>query len=489
MAEHIIDAFLVKFGLDRSDYKDGVREITEGNKGLRDQSKKTFDEMEHLGRKTGESIKGVTREVIGLGLAFMGARSITGFLSNLATGAASADRFGKTLGMSVQQVWAWRQAMKGVGGEYGEGDAALQAIQGVRMGLQTGQPNVNAMRILSRLGVSMNDLREGDAGSILEKLAGSPVAKQNPQLYASLLQQLGLSQATIAFLMQGQETVDKLLKQYEAGSKDAEKTAKQAELLQQEMAELNAQLQKALLPVLTKILPVLTAIAEKLGAKINGADGKPKATSGSSSHWWNFFGGVHTDNGGFFDPPSKPGSGKTRADRNNNPGNIEDGAFARRQPGYAGSDGRFAKFASAGHGFAAMENLLGGYLRQGRNTLYGIISKWAPAGENNVGAYVSHVSKLTGLNPNQRVGPEHLAAIARAMAVHEGYSGGQRSNYSAMMASHRSFARHSAPGGNITIGSMTVHTQAKDGQTMLRDVRAAAQRRHAVAQTDSVVRA
>lgn len=277
MAEHIIDAFLVKFGIDRSEYNDGVRDITDGNKRLREGSKKTFDEMEHLGRKTGESIKGVTREVIGLGLAFMGARSITGFLGNMATGAASADRFGKTLGMSIQQVWSWRQAMKSVGGDIGDGDAALQAVQNAKSGFKFGTMAPDQMAAYGRLGVTGGDLRNADAGAILSKLSGA-ADKMDPQVYASLLQQIGLPQSTIYFLQQGKDSVDKLLKQYEANSKDAETAAKQSEELQKQMAELNTQLTKALLPVLNQIVPILTQLVTILGGVIPGA---PSAGGGS----------------------------------------------------------------------------------------------------------------------------------------------------------------------------------------------------------------
>jgi hypothetical protein len=53
-----------------------------------------------------------------------------------------------------------------------------------------------------------------------------------------------------------------------------------------------------------------------------------------------------------------PKSKGTRGERNFNPGNIEDGDFARSLPGYAGSDGRFAKFESMDHGYNAIESLL-----------------------------------------------------------------------------------------------------------------------------------
>jgi hypothetical protein len=478
MAEHIIDAFLVKFGIDRSEYNDGVRDITDGNKRLREGSKKTFDEMEHLGRKTGESIKGVTREVIGLGLAFMGARSITGFLGNMATGAASADRFGKTLGMSIQQVWAWRQAMKSVGGDIGDGDAALQAVQNAKSGFKFGTMAPDQQAAYGRLGVSGGDLRNADAGAILSKLSGA-ADKMDPQVYASLLQQIGLPQSTIYFLQQGKDSVDKLLKQYEANSKDAETAAKQSEELQKQMAELNTQLTKALLPVLNQIVPILTQLVTILGGTIPGA---PKAGGGSGE-------GKSWGIPGLFEFKSSGSKGKTRADRNNNPGNIEYGAFARAH-GAIGSDGRFAKFASPEHGFAAMEALLGGsaYMGSGRNTIMSILSKYAPASENHVGAYAAHVSKLTGIGVRQTLSRDQLAAVARAMAVHEGYSGGRQAHLSAMAAMHSNIGRYSGRGGgNVTVGTINVHTKATDARGIARDIHGAMNKRMAVAQADRVV--
>lgn len=477
MATHIIDAFLVKFGLDRADFMDGVEEVEDGSKRAKESSKKSFDEIERAGRKTGEAIKGVSREVIGLGLAFMGARSITGFLANMASGAASADRFGQTLGMSVKQVWAWRQAMKSVGGEYGDADAALQAVQNTRMGLQNGNPDREALKAYARLGINAGDLVKEDAGGILARLAGAR-DRMDPQRYASLLQQIGLPASTIYFLQQGKDSVDKLLKQYEVNSKDAEEAAKQAEKLQAEMAELNSQLQKALLPVLNQIVPLLTEIVKWMGGKVeqvrkntdNIANPANIASMGIVGTVWSAF----------------AGTGRTRADRNNNPGNIEDGPFARRQPGYAGSDGRFARFATSSDGFNAMQALLGGYLRQGKDTLSEIISKWAPSGENDTSAYIGHVSKLTGLKPNQSVGPQHLAMIAQAMAIHEGYSGARSARRRSIPNPHLAFARHSAPAPSVRIGAIHVNTRATDAKGIARDLHR--EMRHAVAQSDSGVR-
>ncbi|AXU19709.1 hypothetical protein C7W88_12840 [Novosphingobium sp. THN1] len=265
MATHILDAFLVTFGLDTKEFEEGERDVTDRTKRLREEQRRSFTEIERYGKKTGEAIKGLSRDVIGLGLAFMGARSITGLISNMMTGAAVADRFGQTLGMNAKQVWAWRMAMKSVGGETAEGDAALSAVQGAKMGFRMGTMSPDQAAAYGRLGITGNDLRSADAGAILQKLAGAQ-GKMDPQLYASLLQQIGLPASTIYFLQQGKGSVDKLISQFEADAAGQEALAKEQEQLQKTMTELTTTIQKELVPPLTRIAQWLNGI---MGAGMN----------------------------------------------------------------------------------------------------------------------------------------------------------------------------------------------------------------------------
>ncbi|WP_432258632.1 hypothetical protein [Cupriavidus sp. TMH.W2] len=120
------------------------------------------------------------------------------------------------------------------------------------------------------------------------------------------------------------------------------------------------------------------------------------------------------------------GSGASRGIRNNNPGNIEYGPFARSM-GATGSDGRFAVFPTMQAGEAAMRALLGGkgYMGGGRNTIASILGKYAPSNENNTKAYVAAVAKQTGIDPNATLSAAQIPAVAAAMMVHEsGYRGG-----------------------------------------------------------------
>jgi hypothetical protein len=94
------------------------------------------------------------------------------------------------------------------------------------------------------------------------------------------------------------------------------------------------------------------------------------------------------------------GGAQTRGMRNNNPGNIEFGSFAQSF-GATGGDPRFAVFPSLDQGVGAMQGLLQSYGRRGFNTIDSIVGRWAPAGENNVGAYANFVSGQTGFGRDQ----------------------------------------------------------------------------------------
>ncbi|MDO3620238.1 hypothetical protein Q3O98_03910 [Ralstonia pseudosolanacearum] len=139
--------------------------------------------------------------------------------------------------------------------------------------------------------------------------------------------------------------------------------------------------------------------------------------------------------------------------RNNNPGNIEYGDFARRH-GATGSDGRFAVFPDAQTGSAAMDALLQSYAsKNGLNTVAGIVGRWAPASENNTSAYAASVAKRMGVGMNDRLDmgdPRVRQALGREMARIEGSAdayqvGGSRSMYSTPVPEGASRTAQQAP--------------------------------------------
>lgn len=116
---------------------------------------------------------------------------------------------------------------------------------------------------------------------------------------------------------------------------------------------------------------------------------------------------------------------QARGMRNNNPGNIKDGPWARRQPGYAGSDGTFARFNSLEQGTAAQESLLGNHYVNGQRSVQDIVLKYLGGANNPENStesqrnYVGYVASRLGINPGDPVPPAALPQLAQAMREFE----------------------------------------------------------------------
>ena len=110
---------------------------------------------------------------------------------------------------------------------------------------------------------------------------------------------------------------------------------------------------------------------------------------------------------------TNPSLANTRGYRNNNPGNLE---ATTQWAGMTGSDGRFAKFSSPEMGYRAMgKNLLAYQDKHGLNTVRGIISRWAPASENNTKAYIDKIAKELGVGPDDPLDLRDQQTLQRLM--------------------------------------------------------------------------
>ncbi len=116
-------------------------------------------------------------------------------------------------------------------------------------------------------------------------------------------------------------------------------------------------------------------------------------------------------------------SGKTLADKNNNPGNIR---------GSSGIGG-FSGYASEQEGWDAMSNQLMRYFNgqttgKKLRTIEDIISTWAPASENDTAAYIKDVSSYMRVGAKETLNlsdPNVMAKLRAAMARHEGFGNWQ----------------------------------------------------------------
>jgi hypothetical protein len=113
----------------------------------------------------------------------------------------------------------------------------------------------------------------------------------------------------------------------------------------------------------------------------------------------------------------------SRGFRNNNPGNLRDTTETWR--GEIGPDANgYLMFSTLEDGLRALHRVLFNYGRKhSLSTIRGIITRWAPAeDDNDVGAYIAHVSRETGIGPDQPVNvdsPSDMLPLAHAIVLHE----------------------------------------------------------------------
>lgn len=165
------------------------------------------------------------------------------------------------------------------------------------------------------------------------------------------------------------------------------------------------------------------------------------------------------------------GSGVPRGIRNNNPGNIEDGPFARSLPGYRGSDGRFAIFDSPEAGINAGGELLNRYAARGVVTPAQIINRWAPPSDGNpTQAYAQYVARRLGIGVNDPVPANRRAEAFQAIKEFE--TGQQSPSNGAPAATSGGGARVVAQGENRGLTPAQQRAEERASQTE----RAASQR-------------
>ncbi|MBT2142679.1 MULTISPECIES: hypothetical protein [unclassified Rhodanobacter] len=114
-----------------------------------------------------------------------------------------------------------------------------------------------------------------------------------------------------------------------------------------------------------------------------------------------------------------PSAGSTRGIRNNNPGNIKYGEFARRHGATGQDSAGFAIFPSAAAGLGAINANLSSYGRQGINTPSAIAHRWSTTDQD---AYTQRLAGMFGGDANKSLNlndPAVLNALRNGIILQE----------------------------------------------------------------------
>lgn len=100
-----------------------------------------------------------------------------------------------------------------------------------------------------------------------------------------------------------------------------------------------------------------------------------------------------------------------------NPGNIRHSKIVWRGEADVQPDPDFVAFKAPEWGLRAMAKILLTYEVAGFNTIRKIITRWAPAIENDTSAYVADVAKRVGVNPDAPVDLTNPGLMAKTLAA------------------------------------------------------------------------
>lgn len=110
----------------------------------------------------------------------------------------------------------------------------------------------------------------------------------------------------------------------------------------------------------------------------------------------------------------------SRGLRNRNPGNIRCSAVRYRGEIIPSKDKAFKQFETMAYGYRAMFVLLDTYARRhGLHTIRTMIDRYAPPVENDTRAYVTTVSRLSGIDADAPIDTrrhDQMVAVVAAMS-------------------------------------------------------------------------
>lgn len=242
----IIDALVVTFGLQPEGFNRGRGEVSRGLKKSREEAAAAGKDFEVFGKRAGDFFGKMRNEAVGLFLAFQGASSVTSFVTDLITGDAATGRLAKNIGMATQELSAWQLAVKSVGGDSREADAALssmaEALQSFKLTGTTGHD-----ADFKGLGVTLGDLQ--NPATALMKMAEAGERMDRTEFYARLTR-IGIPPSVINLLAQGRGELSKLIEEKKRDGAASEENAEAAAKLQERLAALSAKLMGTLRPAI-----------------------------------------------------------------------------------------------------------------------------------------------------------------------------------------------------------------------------------------------
>ena len=490
----VIDSLLIELGLDASGFDKSQKKAVDSLKKMEDQANKSSKQNQKGAKETAESFDKVTESIIKIGVAAFGFAGLKSLITSVTQTNTQLNRQSNMLGINVNSLAAWGQAVKAMGGNAEDFAASMQNMEGGLAAFSLGLGGEEVFTGLNRLvGVVKNGKVD-----VLELSKALIKVKEEKGIQAALAYSAPLIGAdTFYLLTQSVDKTKKLVEQQAEYNKITQEGAQQSADFKEKTVALETSMMGLKNSIMGQLYPSLNALADiaisameafkGLDTSLGGAASAVAAVEavaipllaipvafglipvGAALGALALGGAIEVAGLGAYNyltgksgTPAPGMSGGSLTQRLHNPGGLK---FAN-QPGATLGEGGFAKFETEEAGIAAQNDLLNKKASQGMNTLRKLIYGsngslgWlgSPSGQDykDAPSYLADMVKRTGMNPDQVISNWDL--VRRAQAGHEAGTANTTSVSS-------------------EINTLNVYTQATDPDGIAKDMNAAIQQR------------
>jgi hypothetical protein len=266
---NIVDALVVTFGIDASEYQKKQKEIAASLTKMGEVSGKQTKLIAESGKKAAGAFSALKIEVLGALAAFGMGAGFKSFIESSINGQAELGRLSTRLGMSTHALQAWKLAATEMGGS---GSDATNALQTVAKGMAEAKIHGTSALIQAsrRFGFGVSN----DPAQTLINISRRMAQMNDPQQAIQVAEAAGISNAAMQnLLLQGPDALQARLAHTMALTGAATKdSTEQAARLQAQWADLQERFRQVGERVFNKLEPVLARLGETFANWLDHVD-------------------------------------------------------------------------------------------------------------------------------------------------------------------------------------------------------------------------
>ncbi|KMK23095.1 hypothetical protein ABW11_21020 [Pluralibacter gergoviae] len=270
MATSVVDALVVTFGLDASNYQKGRKEVSEGLKNTREDANKTAKEMEAQGKRAASFFSSIKNELLALAGVTLSVAGLSSFVRNTTIGLQQLAVQSQALGLSARQLDGWSKAAQAAGSSAEKITGTLGNFQNAIQAYRNGDASSPIFKALAMLngdtGVTFDPMKQ-DSDSLMRTAAQAIQQERSGDRARYLARMLGIDDATFQAMRSGRfiPDVDKYGRQSgitDADVRNAQKFNREWTDLQQRLEKTGYLIYGTLSPYVEQFTRYLTRLAD-----------------------------------------------------------------------------------------------------------------------------------------------------------------------------------------------------------------------------------